>query len=120
MKQIYVNFGVAVDTMIFVINNKAYESSVFFDSYNVLYNDEHYDELHNDGKVTNEELAKYVTDCFKKHDDEENSTFDYMLEELEREIQSGLNYFEDCNMSIDEMIETYTNDAFVKIYEAED
>lgn len=120
MKQIYMNFGVAVDTMIFVINNKAYESNVFFDSYNVMYNDEHYYELLNDEKVTNEELAKYVADCFRKHDDEENSTFDYMLEELESEIHSGLNYFEDCDMSIDEMIETYENDAFVKIYETED
>lgn len=120
MKQIYVNFGVAMDTMIFVINNKAYESNAFLNSYDVLYNDKRYDELHNDGKVTNEELANYVADCFKKYDNEENSTFDHMLEELESEIHSGLNYFEDCNMSIDEMIETYANDAFVKIYETED
>lgn len=120
MKQIYVNFGVAMDTMIFVINNKAYESNAFFNSYNVVYNDENYDRLHNDGKVTNEELAEYIAACFKKYDHEENSTFDYMLEELEIEISSGFNRFEDCDMSIEEMIETYVNDAFVKIYETED
>lgn len=119
MKQIYVNISDVQDKMIFVVNNKTYMSTAFLRSYGILA-DEHYDEMYDDVNTSKEEIAEYIADCFRKHDDEENSTFNYMLEELESEINSGLNYFEDCNMSIDEMIETYANDAFVKIYETED
>lgn len=120
MKQIYVNISDAQDdAMIFVVNNKTYMSTAFMESYGI-YADKHYREVYNDVNTAKEEIAEYIANCFKKHDDEENDTFNFMLEELECEIKNGLNFFHECDMSVDEMIETYTNDAFVKIYETED